>query len=50
MDDETWKKVLKVGAPGNIKIKLGVFFVFTIFFSIYLTPHICPSKLSTDNM
>ena len=48
MDDETWVKVVKVVDPGIRKMKVSnVAFVFPILFSIYLTFHICPSKLSS---
>ena len=47
MDDETWLGVVKVVAPCIGKIKVSnVAFVFTILFSIYLTLHLCSSKLS----
>ena len=51
LDDETWAKMVKVAAPGIIKMKLSnVVFVLPLLFFIYLTLHIFPSKLSVDNM
>ena len=51
MDGKTWKKVVKLVASGIRKIKVRNFAcVFPILFSIYITLHICPSKLSTDDM
>ena len=50
MDDETWEKLVKVVAPGIRKMKVINFAcVFPILFSIYLTLHLCPSKLSSDD-
>ena len=50
-DDETWEKVIKVVAPGIIKIKvINVSCVFLILFYIYLTLHICISKFSSDDL
>ena len=50
MDNETWVKVVKVVAPGIRKMKVSnVACVFPILFSIYLTVHLCPSKLSSDD-
>ena len=50
MDDGTWAKVVKVGAPGIRKMKVSnVACVFPILFSIYLTLHLCPSKFSSDD-
>ena len=49
MDDETWAKVVKVVAPGIRKMEVSnVACVFPILLSIYLTLHICPSRLSSD--
>ena len=51
MDYKTWENVVKVVAPGIIKIKMSnVVCDFPILFSIYLTFHICTSKLSTDDL
>ena len=51
MDDETWAKVVKVVAPGIIKINVSnVACVFTILFSIYLTLHLCSYKFSSDDL
>ena len=51
MDDETWTKVVKVVAPGIIKMKVSnVACVFPILLSIYLTLHLCPSRLSSDDL
>ena len=51
MYDETWVKVVKVVAPDIRKNKVSnVTCVLPILFSICLTLHICPSKLSTDDM
>ena len=51
MDDETCVKLVKVVAPGIRKIKVSnVACVFTILFCVYLTLHICPSKLSSDGL
>ena len=51
MDDETWMKVVKVVAPGIRKIKVSnVACVFPILFSVYLTIHIFPSRLSSDDL
>ena len=51
VDDETWEKVVKVLAPGIRKMKvINVVCVFPIIFSIYLTIHLCPSKLSSDDL
>ena len=51
MDDETWERVVKVVAPGIIKMKVGNVSCFLpILFYIYITLHLCPSKLSSDNM
>ena len=49
VDNKTWEKVGKVVSPGirNIKVS-NVTFVSPIIFSIYLTLHICPYKLSSD--
>ena len=50
MDDETWEKVVKVAAPGIIKMKVtNVACASTILFSIYLTLHLYISKLSADD-
>ena len=49
MDDETWKMVVKEVGPGIRKTKVSnVACVFPILSSIYLTIHLCPSKLSSD--
>ena len=51
MYDETWVKVVKVVAPGIRKMKVSnVACVFPILFSIYITFHLCPSKLSSDDL
>ena len=51
MDDETWEKVAKVIAPGIRKMKgINDACVFTILFSIYLTIHLYPSKLSSNDL
>ena len=51
MDDETWAKVEKVLAPDIRKINVSnVAFVFPILFSIYLTLHLCPFKLSSNDL
>ena len=51
MDDDTWEKVVKVVAPEIIDIKVSNFScVLPILFSIYLTLHIFPSKLSADDV
>ena len=51
IDGDTWAKAVKVVAPVIIKIKLSnVARVFPILFSIYITLHICPSKLSSDDL
>ena len=51
MDDETWAKVVKVVAPGIRKMKVSnVACVLPILFSIYITLHIYPSRLSADDM
>ena len=51
MYDETWEKVVKVVAPGIRKFKVSnAACVLTILFSIYLTIHLCPSKISTDDL
>ena len=50
MDDETWAKEVKAVAPSIRKMKVSnVVCVFPILFSIYLTIHLCPSKLSSDD-
>ena len=50
MDDETWANMVKVVVLGIRIMKVsGVACVFTILFSIYLTIHLCTSKLSSDN-
>ena len=47
MDDKTWAKVVKLVAPGIIKIKvINVAYVSPILLSINLTLYICTSKLS----
>ena len=51
MDDSTWDKVDKLVSPGIIKVKLiNVACVLPVLFSVYLTLHIYPSKLSVDDM
>ena len=51
MDDYTWAKAVKVVAPGIRKMNVSnVACVFPILFSIYLILHICPSKLSSDDL
>ena len=51
MDDDTWEKVVKVVAPGIIKMKVSnVACVFPILLSIYITIHIYPSKFSSDDL
>ena len=51
MDDETWAKVVTVVAPGIIRMKVGnVACAFIIILSIYLTLHLCPYKLSSDDL
>ena len=49
MDNKTWAKVGKVVSPGirNIKVS-NVTCVSPIIFSIYITLHICPYKLSSN--
>ena len=50
MDDETWAKVVKVVAPGIIKMAVSnVAFVCSILFSTYLTINLCSSKFSADD-
>ena len=50
MNDETWAKVVKVVAPGIIKMEVSnVAFFCSILFSNYITLHICTSKLSVDD-
>ena len=46
MYDKTWLKVMKVIALVIRKMKVGNFYVLLILFSIYLTPYLCPSKIS----
>ena len=51
IDDDTWVKVVKVLAPGIIKMKVSnVACVFPFLLSMYLNLHVCPSKLSTNDM
>ena len=51
MDDETLQKVLKVLDPGIRKTKvINIACVSPILLFIYLTLHICPSKLSSDDL
>ena len=51
MDDKTWAKVVKVVAPVIRKMKVSnVAYFLPILFSIYTTLHICPYKLSADDM
>ena len=48
---DTWEKVVKVVAPAIRKMRvMNVTCGLTILFSIYLTPHICPSKFFADDM
>ena len=50
MDDETWVKVVKLVAPGIIKMAVSnVAFVCSNLFYSYLTLHLCSSKLSADD-
>ena len=50
MDDETWAKVVKSVTPGIRKMYVSdVAFIFPILFSIYITIHFCPSKLSPED-
>ena len=47
MDDEIFMRLVKVVSPSIRKMKLGdVSFVCLILFSLFITPHICSSKLS----
>ena len=49
-DDETWAKVVKVVAPGIIKmVVINVAFVCSILFSTYLALHLCSSKFYADD-
>ena len=49
MDDDNWADLVTVVATGIRKMKVSnVACVFPILFSIYLTIHLCPSKLSSD--
>ena len=49
MDDDTWLRVVKVVAPGIIKIKVSIVAcVLPILLYIYITLHICLSILSAD--
>ena len=51
MDDETCPKVVKLVSPGIRKTQVSNFASFLpIILSIYLTLHICPYKLSVDDM
>ena len=51
MDYKTWERVVKVVEPGVRKITVrNVDFVCSILFSTYLTLHLCPSKVSIDNL
>ena len=51
IDYDTWAKVVKVAAPGIRKIKVSnVACVFPILFSVYLTLHLCPYKLSSYDL
>ena len=51
MDDGTWDKVDKLLSPGIRKVKVSnVACVLPALFSVYLTLHICTSKLSADDM
>ena len=40
LDDDTWEKVVKVVAPGIIKIMVMLIVCFLILISTYLTLHI----------
>ena len=49
MDDETWEKVVKVVAPGIIKMAVrNIAFVCYILFSTYITLHLYYSKFAAD--
>ena len=51
MVDETWEKVVKVVAPGIRKMAVSIVAFFcSILFSTYLTIHLCPYKLSADDL
>ena len=51
LDYDTWAKLVKVVAPGITKIKVSsVACVLPFLFSLYLTLHIFPSKLSAYDM
>ena len=51
MDDETSAKVVKVVSSSIRKMKaINVACVFPIFLSIYLNIHLCPSKLSSNDL
>ena len=51
MDDKIWVKVVKVVAPGIIKMAVSnVAFVCSILFYTYLTLHLCSSKIYADDL
>ena len=51
MDYETWVKAVKVIAPSIRKMRVSnVACVFPILFSIYITPHLYTSKLSSYDL
>ena len=51
MYDETWEKLVKVVAPGIIKIKVGnVSCILPILFLIYITLYLFPSKFPADDV
>ena len=50
MDDETWSKVVKVVAPGIQKMAARNVAFLSILFSTYQTLHLCPYKLSADDL
>ena len=51
MVDQTWEKVVKVVYPVIIKnLVINVAYVCPILLSFYITLHICPSELSSDDL
>ena len=51
IDDGTWDNFEKLVSPGIRKVKVSSgACVLSALFSIYLTLHICPSKLSADDI
>ena len=51
MDDENWAKVTKLVAPGIRKMTVSNLALFCyILLYTYLTLHLCPSKLSADDL